>query len=169
MKVVWRNALCGAAGRPVSKRVRAITLAALMLAGGAQEVLADDPQYSLSFLPDEQDNLICLNRRDAHDLLMIFHQAFTSGDDKAIDVMRSLEGDMGPDRRFDCGFIESIYVPQIPLVVVDVAAESGLEWGDKPEHFFVRSNLLIDGQQFTGAENSDGIYAFTWDFVITKD
>jgi len=125
-------------------------------------------RYSLSFLPDEQPNLICINEPDARALLRAFHQAYVGSDEKPEAVMRRFEAEMGPDRTYDCGWVTSIYVPRIPLVVIDLEEEEGLDWGDKPTHFFVRANILIDGQQYTSAADGDGIYAFTWDFVISK-
>jgi hypothetical protein len=146
-------------------------LAALLVASGAALARADPPSYALSFLPDEQENLICLNRGDAVALLRDFRDVHVRTDAEAEAVIRRFESEMGPGGRYDdCGFVVSVYVPRIPLDVIDLETEGDTAgWGGKPERFFVRATLLVDGEEFTAARSGDGIWAFTWDFVITKD
>jgi len=149
--------------------VGAIAALALLGASGAPAQEAG-PDYALSYIPDAQLNLVCLDRADARALLEDFHARLRAApeDAAAMEVMRTFEPRFGEDRAYDCAFLDSLYVPTVPLEVIDIAAEDGADWGDRAERYFVRSSLLIDGQEFAGAEGGDGIWAFTWDFVIRK-
>ena len=132
---------------------------------------ADPPKCLLSFLPGEQENLICLNRGDAVALPRDFRDVHVRTDAEAESVIRRFEGEMGLGGRYDdCGFVVSVHVPRIPLDVIDLETEGDTAGrGGKPQRFFVRATLLVDGEEFTAAAGGDGIWAFTWDFVITKD
>lgn len=142
---------------------------ALALAPAGPAAAQATPVYALSYLPDEQLNLICVDSQDAEALLLEFYETYRESGETPMAIMRGFEPEMGPDRRFDCGFIESIYLPQIPIRVIDLEVEFGLDWGERPEHFFALANLIVDGEQYTTPSRGDGIWVFTWDFVINKD
>ncbi len=130
---------------------------------------AQEVRYELSYLPDERDNVICFSRGDALALLSAFHAAYTGAEDpRAMRLMRGFEGEFGPGRRYDCAFLRSIFVPILPIDAVDVTVERGFDWGERDEHYFVASNILIGETKYTQTETGDRIYVFASDFVIEK-
>lgn len=145
-------------------RLAASAAIAVSVSANAQEA-----SYALSYLPDERDNVICFSRGDALALLSAFHAAYTAAEDpRAMRLMREFAGEFGPGRRFDCAFLRSIFVPSLPIDAVDVAVERALDWGERDEHFFVASSILIGETKYTQTETGGRIYVFASDFVIEK-
>ncbi|MGF1500620.1 MAG: hypothetical protein ACFBSD_02300 [Paracoccaceae bacterium] len=139
------------------------------MSAGATAQTGTAPSYRLSFLPDEQTNLICFSRTDALALLIEFRRRYLAEERPRVRrLIRSFEPELGPDNRYDCGLVASIYVPTQPIEAVDLAFERGLDWGDKDEHFFVAASLLVGETRYTMTAQGTPIYVFTSDFVILK-
>ncbi|MGF1447480.1 MAG: hypothetical protein ACFBRM_14955 [Pikeienuella sp.] len=126
--------------------------------------------FSLLYLPDEQKNLICFSRGDALDLLTQFRELYMAeARPRVARLLRGFSDDFGQNRRYDCSFIVSIYVPTLPVDAIDLVQERGLDWGDDNEYYFVAATLLVGETKYTQTATGGSIYVFTSDAVIRKE
>ncbi len=139
---------------------------ALALGASAQ----DGPTYRLSYLPDEQNNLICFSRQDALDLLTSFRTVYLAEERPRVRrLLRGFTEEFGQNRRYDCSFVFSIYVPTLPIQAVDLVEERGLDWEGRDEHYFVATNILVGETKYTQTATGGPIFVFTSDAVILKE
>ena len=146
----------------------ALAVAAMCQAAPAQEA----PVYRLSYIPDEQENLICFAREDALALLTVFHEIYMAeARPRTRRILRGFAGEFGPGKRYDCGFVRSIYVPILPVEAIDLVEEFGTGWEgrQKKAHYFVATNLLVGEMKYTQTASGGRIYVFASEFEILKE
>lgn len=152
------------------RRITAAVWAAILTMTGAAPA---EPVYRLSYIPDEQDNLICFSPVDAMAILTAFHALYVAEErPRTRRLLRTLEPEMGPGRRYDCAFVRSIYVPVVPVTAIDIQETRGADWGSgrfHKRHYFIATNLLVGETKYTQTRTGGRIWVFTSDFEVIKE
>lgn len=147
---------------------RLVLTAALALA--SVPTTAQEASFRLSFLPREATNLVCFSREHALDLLAEFREVYMAEARPRVKrLVRSFADKIGPGKQYDCALLKSVYIPIMPIDAIDLVSERSLDWGDKDEHYFVTSKVLVGEKTYTKTADGGPIFAFTSDFVIIKE